>query len=289
MTKCMGCGINLDAPHKLCERCFKLKHYNTLINKGVSIDNEEIIKKINKLNNYVFFLVDFLNIDSEVINIYKKIKCEKVLVVTKCDIIPKNIIYDKLKSNIKNVYNIDEDVILVSSKNNYNISKLRNKSLCKKKVLFTGFTNAGKSSLINKLFASDVTVSSKSNTTQDFIKIKYEDIIVYDTPGFISKTIREVIPKSNLKPKTCKLKHDYTLNFLDYELNTNIDTNITIYMNIDIKSKKKNSDITCNMSIPSNSDLVIKGIGFISFKNSSTININGDVEVRKSIVGGNYE
>ena len=103
MTKCIGCGITLqdnikdavgytpDIKNKLCERCFKLKNYNILTNKGVSIDNDALIEKINKLKCYVLFLIDFINLDKEVIEAYKKIKCQKVLVLTKSDIIPKNI------------------------------------------------------------------------------------------------------------------------------------------------------------------------------------------------------
>ena len=75
MTKCIGCGITLqdkskdavgytpDIKNKLCERCFKLKNYNILTNKGVSIDNDALIEKINKLKCYVLFLIDFINLD----------------------------------------------------------------------------------------------------------------------------------------------------------------------------------------------------------------------------------
>ena len=103
MTKCKGCGIrlqNLD-PEKvgytpklendLCMRCFKLKNYNILTNEGVVIDNKEILSKINKKKSYVLFIVDFLNLDKEVIDTYKSITNSKTLVLTKCDIIPKNI------------------------------------------------------------------------------------------------------------------------------------------------------------------------------------------------------
>ena len=107
MTKCVGCGITLqdennndvgytpDIKNVICERCFKLKNYNVLTNTGVKIDNEKLIEKINKLGAFVFFLTDFINLDSNVINYYKKIKAKKVMVLTKADIIPKNIKYNK--------------------------------------------------------------------------------------------------------------------------------------------------------------------------------------------------
>ena len=98
MIKCIGCGIKLqdinpnevgytpNMDNKLCERCFKLKNYNVLVNQGVNINNDKLLDKINKLNVFVFFLVDFVNLDKEVIDIFKKIKSEKVLVISKVDI-----------------------------------------------------------------------------------------------------------------------------------------------------------------------------------------------------------
>ena len=212
MTKCIGCGITLqdknkdavgytpDIKNKLCERCFKLKNYNILTNKGVSIDNDALIEKINKLKCYVLFLIDFINLDKEVIEAYKKIKCQKVLVLTKSDIIPKNIKYQKLIKNIKDVYEIKEDIIICSSKTKLNMNIIKNICLLNKKVCMVGFTNAGKSSLINALTGSSITVSKRENTTQEIIKIEYLDTVIYDAPGFMSKINRENIPKSIIKP-----------------------------------------------------------------------------------------
>ena len=75
MTKCIGCGITLqdknkdavgytpDIKNKLCERCFKLKNYNILTNKGVSIDNDALIEKINKLYEYSKNAIDCTSIN----------------------------------------------------------------------------------------------------------------------------------------------------------------------------------------------------------------------------------
>ena len=68
MTKCVGCGIKLqnknvnevgytpDLKNELCERCFKLKNYNVLTNKGINIDNDKLINKkyvINLLDEHI--------------------------------------------------------------------------------------------------------------------------------------------------------------------------------------------------------------------------------------------
>ena len=203
MTKCVGCGIKLqnknvnevgytpNLNNELCERCFKLKNYNILTNKGINIDNDKLINKINELNSCVLFLVDFINLDSEVIDAYKKIKSKKILIITKADIIPKNIKYQKLIQNIKNIYDIKEDLILTSSKTKLNIKTITKICLEEKNICLAGFTNAGKSSLINALVGSDITVSKKSNTTQDFIELNVDGINIYDAPGFMSNINRE--------------------------------------------------------------------------------------------------
>lgn len=303
MIKCKGCGIILqsddkkkigytpDIKNELCQRCFKLKNYNTLINNGVNIDNDKLIKKINSLNVYVLFLVDFLNIDSEVMDLYKKIKANKTLIITKEDIIPKNIIKDRLIKNIKDIYEISEDIILTSTKFTKNISNIESICLKEKKVLFAGYTNAGKSSLINKMVGSDITVSSRENTTQDFIKLNVDGVTIYDAPGFMSNTKRDVVSKNIIKPKTYQLPSKHYLEFNKIKLNVSEDSNITLYLpdEVIINRRREKNNITCDVLIPKNSDLVIKGLGFIKFSKTSLVSITSDYEIRSSIVGANNE
>lgn len=303
MIKCKGCGIILqsddkkkigytpDIKNELCQRCFKLKNYNTLINNGVNIDNDKLIKKINSLNVYVLFLVDFLNIDSEAMDLYKKIKANKTLVITREDIIPKNIIKDRLIKNIKDIYEIREDIILTSTKFTKNISNIESICLKEKKVLLAGYTNAGKSSLINKMIGSDITVSSRENTTQDFIKLNVDGVTIYDAPGFMSNTKRDVVSKNIIKPKTYQLPNKHYLEFNNIKLNVSEDSNITLYLpdEVIINRRREKNNITCDVLIPKNSDLVIKGLGFIKFSKTSLVSITSDYEIRPSIVGANNE
>ncbi len=303
MIKCKGCGIILqsedkkkigytpDIKNELCQRCFKLKNYNTLINNGVNIDNDKLIKKINSLNVYVLFLVDFLNIDSEAMDLYKKIKVNKTLVIIKEDIIPKNIIKDRLIKNIKDIYEISEDIILTSTKFTKNIGNIESICLKEKKVLFAGYTNTGKSSLINKMVGSDITVSSRENTTQDFIKLNVDGVTIYDAPGFMSNTKRDVVSKNIIKPKTYQLPSKHYLEFNNIKLNVSEDSNITLYLpdEVIINRRREKNNITCDVLIPKNSDLVIKGLGFIKFSKTSLVSITSDYEIRPSIVGANNE
>ena len=300
MTKCVGCGIKLQEKDKnelgytpnlnneLCERCFKLKNYNILTNKGINIDNDKLINKINELNTCVLFLVDFINLDSEVIDAYKKIKSKKILIITKADIIPKNIKYQKLIQNIKNIYEIKEDLILTSSKTKLNIKTITKICLEEKNICLTGFTNAGKSSLINALVGSDITVSKKSNTTQDFIKLNVDGINIYDAPGFMSNINRENIPRSIIRPITYQFPSKHYLLIQDIKLNILENSNFTIYVGneANIIRRKENENVECKIIVPKNSDVIIKGFCFINFKNTCMISLNTkDYEIRPSIVG----
>lgn len=300
MTKCVGCGIKLQEKDKnelgytpnlnneLCERCFKLKNYNILTNKGINIDNDKLINKINELNTCVLFLVDFINLDSEVIDAYKKIKSKKILIITKADIIPKNIKYQKLIQNIKNIYDIKEDLILTSSKTKLNIKTITKLCLEEKNICLAGFTNAGKSSLINALVGSDITVSKKSNTTEDFIKLNVDGINIYDAPGFMSNINRENIPRSIIRPITYQFPSKHYLLIQDIKLNILENSNFTIYVGneANIIRRKENENVECKIIVPKNSDVIIKGICFINFKNTCMISLNTkDYEIRPSIVG----
>lgn len=300
MTKCVGCGIKLqnknvnevgytpDIKNELCERCFKLKNYNVLTNKGINIDNDKLINKINELNSCVLFLVDFINLDSEVIDAYKKIKSKKILIITKADIIPKNIKYQKLIQNIKNIYDIKEDLILTSSKTKLNIKTITKICLEEKNICLAGFTNAGKSSLINALVGSDITVSKKSNTTQDFIKLNVDGINIYDAPGFMSNINRENIPRSIIRPITYQFPSKHYLLIQDIKLNILENSNFTIYVGneANIIRRKENENVECKIIVPKNSDVIIKGFCFINFKNTCMISLNTkDYEIRPSIVG----
>ena len=102
IKKCLGCGAILQdsdsrilgytpkLSNDLCMRCFKLKHYGKNLNNGKVQNNDSIINYINNTKVIVLFLVDFLNINSEIIKYFKKINNSKYLVITKSDIIPKN-------------------------------------------------------------------------------------------------------------------------------------------------------------------------------------------------------
>lgn len=306
MKKCLGCGSVLQTTSKdelgytpklendLCMRCFKLKHYGALVSKGKTQDNQSIINKINHKKCFVLFITDLLNIYDEIITTYKKIKNPKMLIITKSDLIPKNIKVNTLLNNIKDIYDIKEEMLLVSSNNKENLRKLENICLEKKDVLFAGFTNAGKSSLINALVGSDITVSKTINTTQEFISLHVTGVSLTDAPGFISNTYQSDVPSKTIRPLSYQLSNKYYLKIGNFNLASAADNNLTLYLNnnIHVEKRRIKENLEYGMIIPSRHDLVIKGLGFITFSKITKIYIDIDpeyYEIRPTIIGGYYE
>ncbi len=327
--QCTGCGSVLQTTNELekgyirkdkynnssyCERCFKIIHYNERIVTNLENINEYIITEVNKKAKYVYFLIDFLSINSETINTFKEIKVPKALVISKLDIIPKSIKESKIISFLKKNYSIDEEVLFQSSKKNINTKKitsyLEQNSINEAYIL--GYTNAGKSTLINKLSSlnniidKQITTSSIPNTTIDFIKIKISDkLAIIDSPGFtLNNTIykenefdliKKVNPRLILKPTTYQLKDIASLIIEDrIRISSSISNSFTFYISNDISIERvfnKNTDLLnenkITLEIPANSDLIIKSLGFVNIKKPCTLTINSVnknlFEVRESI------
>lgn len=293
MSKCIGCGIKLqntdkdslgytnNLSNKYCERCFKTIHYNEE-RKINNLDNYKIIDKINKLSYFTVFITDLLNINEELINIYKSINNKKVLVINKCDIIPNTLKLEHLEDNIKYVYNIKEDVFFISAKKKYNLNRITNIIEDNINVIFCGETSSGKSTLINSITNSSLTTSKYDNTTLDFIKINYEDNNIYDSPGiFLSK--KEVSDKILLNTK--QLNDNFILAINDIKLKCNSNVTLFISQKCKINSKKESIKLDKIYNIEDNSDIVFPSLGFIYFKKGTKLESNKELEIRKSIIG----
>ena len=320
IKKCQGCGATLQnidnskagyVPYhnineaSYCQRCFKLKNYNEKVMNEVIVNEDEIINEINKSKSYAFFLIDFLNISKFTIDSFKKININKTLVISKSDLIFKDINLDKIKNKIKSIYNINDNIIFLSSKKNYNtnlIFSVLNKNNIKKGYIL-GFTNAGKSTLINSLKEDDkILESSMPNTTLDFIKLKIKDYEIIDTPGFNYKNtfykekefnlIKRLNPVYFVSPINYQVKDNQIFLIEDRLFLKNFGVNnITFYISNLIKIKKiyKDDDIEYKeIMINDNSDIVVSSLGFINVKKSCKLFVNKDmvdiIEIRDSII-----
>jgi len=312
MSKCIGCGVKLQTinnetlgyttnlDNKLCERCFRIRNYNDY--KFVIKDNNDyinILKDINKTNDLVVLVVDLFNISKYLNDISKYIDNDVLLVLTKRDILPKSCYDEKFKEYFKN-YNLNIlDTVVVSSNKNYNLDKLYEKINNYKtsdKVYVVGFTNSGKSTLINKIIYnysnSDmvITTSNLPSTTIDSITVKVnDDLTLIDTPGLLddgdiinfidSKTLKKIIPNKEIKPITYQIKEKQTI-LIDELVRVDLieKNNMTIYMsnNLNVKRLFKDTDNLKHLKkheldIYSDNDVVVQGLGFIKFTHKSKI------------------
>lgn len=327
--KCIGCGsiiqhedknkigyapIPKSGEAKYCERCFKITHYNEKLILPLENINEYIIDEVNKNSKYVFFMIDLLNINEETINTFKNIKVPKTLIISKLDIIPKSIKETLIEEWIKDTYKINNDIKFLSTKKNINtrliVKTLEELNINSAHIL--GFTNAGKSTLINKICEQNniegktITTSILPNTTVDFINIPItENITIIDSPGFTSKytlydnteydLMKNILPKNIINPITEQTKENTSLIIENkIRINANSKNSFTFYMSNAIKIDKvfeKNTELTneelLKYNIKDNTDIVIKGLGFINIKKACNLTINTKykelIEIRESM------
>lgn len=310
---CFGCGAKLQYSNKnnigyvpkekiddakYCMRCFKLMHYGVNINDSVPKTIDEILYLVNNDCKFTIFMCDFLSLSDKIINIYNKIKGKKLLLISKIDVIPKDIKIDKVRKYIKDYYKVD-NVRFVSSVNNYGIDSLINYLLNNniRETYILGETNSGKSTLINNILdafnskLTKTTMSNKKNTTLDFIRLYVNDrLTLIDSPGFVTNRYELKEELKVIKPYTYQMKENECLKINDFYLKVSNNTSITIYSNykLDIKKYyKDNIEHDYSIDIKNNSDILVYGLGFINIKNDCKIslsNINKDyIEVRESV------
>ena len=305
---CVGCGARLQNKDKsmigytpkenakLCERCFKLKNYNQKEIIDLKYDNNDIINILNENAEVVFFITDFLSINKNVIDLFNQINKDKYLVINKIDYIPYSIKLEKYKDYLKKEYLVDEKIICLSALKKYNLNELNNRLLEHKNNYICGFTNSGKSTIINAICKinnkeSNILESLMPNTTLDVIKIKLNDEnYIFDTPGFITNYDFNInsFPKKYIKPITIQVKENDVIKFGDDKyIYCNKNNSFTFYMSPEIQVEKvydcqNNLDNVVNLN--ENSDVIVDGYGFINIKNACVIKTNINInEVRNSM------
>ena len=317
---CFGCGSILQSDNELnpgyipenklesanyCKRCFRLTHYGEISTNELEKSTKSILDNVNKDNSFKIYIVDFLNINNNTMNIFNKIKGNKLLLISKVDLLGNSISVDRVVENIKNIYDIKCDIRTISTIKEYGVNSLvkylSNKHI--NKCYLLGPTNSGKSTLINKLMEiynpklNKLTISNKRNTTLEFIRIKLnDDLTLIDSPGFlISDYGIKSKYKNIIKPITFNMKENEVLFIDKFYMKFDNATSITIYVNEVVNAKKyyKDIDFDYEVNVEDNTDICINGFGIINIKKSNNISIVGLdkelISIRKSIFGGFHE
>lgn len=313
MNKCQGCGsvlqnqnLNLDGytqdiDNALCERCFRIKNYNDY-HKIMKTNNDfmPIIRDVSNSHDLVVLLVDLFNIPKSLDKLIGNLDNKILLVLTKRDIIPLSVYDKRLINYFTNLSHKIVDTIICSSKKNFHIDELMDKIYFYKKtnnVYVVGYTNAGKSTLINKIIYNYtdktpmITTSHLTSTTIDVIKIKInENLTLIDTPGLLEygnildyldvSMLKKVVPRNELKPITYQLKDSQKI-FIDNILCIeNIEpNNITLYFSNDLNVKRifKKCDLSSlkcyKVEAKEKEDIVVCGLGFIKVMKPGVFNI----------------
>jgi len=321
--KCLGCGSVLQTENReldgyveekdydisnLCRRCFRMKYYGEF--HFIERKNDEfidILKGVSETKSLVLYLVDLFTLTNNIDNINKYLKNDTILVITKRDIMPKSINNDKVLQYIKNLNtskNI-KDIEIISSINNEGLDELYNKIKkyqTEKLVYVVGNTNAGKSTLINKMMKnystkeSEITTSILPATTLGQMNIQLDKTLtLVDTPGLIDessfsnyvdvKTLKRITPKKEIKPKTFQLKVGKSIEVenlmrLDY-LGGNKNSFTTYFSNdlrvnqINISTHKKEflEHEKYIFDVKGREDIVINGLGYIKIVDSGTVTV----------------
>ena len=318
---CYGCGATLQSENKdevgyipahksdsaYCMRCFRMMHYGES-NKGYEPKSRsQIIKRVNGDKKFVIFLVDFLNINNEVIDIYNSIKCEKLLVINKCELIPDEVYKRKLIDYVREEYKVDGDIKIKGGTKNHGVNSiyryLTERGIEETYVL--GLSNSGKSTFINDLIKvtkskiKPINTNSKANTTLDFIKVKINDeLTIIDSPGFILENNADNDAYDQyIKALTFNMKAGETISLINgkYYFKFSEDTPINIFINGKGKHKKYYKEIKLKNNLElerNNMDIMILGVGFLRIKNKGIVKTNVDtkyIEIRNSMFGGPNE
>ncbi|WP_099158574.1 ribosome biogenesis GTPase YqeH [Virgibacillus ndiopensis] len=253
---CQGCGVQIQTSKPkelgytpssaltketvLCQRCFRLKHYNEI--QAVSVTDDDFLETVSEIrdtNSLVVHIIDIFDVSGSLVKSLPRITGNNpiLLVGNKMDLLPKSTNKRKLmqwlRSSAKDAGINVSDVHLISSVKGHGIDELKEAIEThrdKQDVYVVGTTNVGKSTLINRLIKdssglSDViTTSYFPGTTLGFIEIPLDDeTALIDTPGIVNKQqiahyiseqdLKVITPHKEIKPRIYQINSKQTLFF----------------------------------------------------------------------------
>ena len=229
MKKCEGCGIVLQdqspqelgytpkLTNELCQRCYRLIHYDDLIiDVKDSLQPEVVLREVEKLTGLILLVVDLLDIAgsfSSTIGSYLKGR-DILLVTTKRDLLPATLSPDKLtafllgqlKTNSIKVKGICVLADYASKGLKELLATLG--QLADDSLILLGNANSGKSTLLKALTGKQATASRYPGTTLAISEYQGPKYKVYDTPGLKNdgSCLQYLLPGDLIKLIPKKLK-----------------------------------------------------------------------------------
>lgn len=230
--RCDGCGVKIQTTDKtklgfvpasalekeplICQRCFRIKHYNE--SASIAVDQDDFLRLLSSIGNtdsLVVHIVDLFDFEGSLISGLQRFVGNNpvLLVVNKVDLLPKGLNMNRLRNwvqrqakeqGLKTV-----EVVLCSAKRNIGFDRVIEeieKHRGNRDVYVVGATNVGKSTLINRIIrdysdlGQELTTSRYPGTTLDAIHIPLDDgKAIIDTPGIVyTSRMTEIVPRSFL-------------------------------------------------------------------------------------------
>ena len=325
IKKCIGCGSILQDqdPNQigfvsslekdLCERCFKIRHYNQY--QTVEKTNQDyipILKQIASTNDLVLLVVDLWNMSPKLDEILSYFHDHVLLVMTKRDLLPKGLYEQRLLDYMNDDSFVDK--IMISSQKNYQFDLLLEKIKqyqTSQRVYIVGLTNAGKSTMLNQMIKNytqlntTITTSMQSSTTLGMIEIPIDDTLtLIDTPGILDegnllnvvppKMLKKIVPKKEIKPISYQIKGTQSILIEDLCSFIIQDNNIVFYVSNILKierfykQKEISSFVSHTFTLDGKQDVVIPGLGFVKVMKPGKVTVflpkEVSVYIRKSFI-----
>ncbi|MCL1989581.1 MAG: ribosome biogenesis GTPase YqeH [Defluviitaleaceae bacterium] len=255
---CIGCGVLIQTDDKeqvgytpasslnkgeagivYCQRCFKLKHYNEIMDTTLTNDDFlKILQGIAKQDALVVNLIDVFDVTGTIVKgLIRHIGGNDLIVAAnKIDLLPRSVNPGKVKhwlnKEVRDMGMTPLEIAVISSEKGHGIDELMtliNQYRKGRDVYIVGCTNVGKSTFINRLirqYAGEsetlITTSYFPGTTLDLIEIPLDKgSSIIDTPGIINehqlvhyidkKDFKIMTPKKEIKPGVYQLNANQTL------------------------------------------------------------------------------
>lgn len=329
--KCLGCGVLLQDENILmpgyttnlendfCQRCFRIKNYGEyqLVTNN-NVEYMKMLEAVGKTHDLVLYVTDLINLEKDFDVIRDIIPNKMILVLNKRDVLPKSVKEEKLVEYFNNYNIFFDEIIPVSTINNFNMDYLLKKIKyyqTSKNVYVVGRTNAGKSSVINNIIrnysenADSLTSSPLPSTTLNTLSIVVNDYLtLIDTPGLIDsgsiinnlpiELVKKISPKKEIKPRIYQLRAGQGIIINDLvriDYLEGVRNSFAVFVSNELKIERININNTkltdlnkSTYDVKYDNDLVVSGLGFVKISSKGKINVyvNKEVEIffRKSLI-----